>query len=199
VATEIEFPDVEPRFVFDRGCLAFIARVGDTPVECLVTAELLMTHFGAQEPSEDALRAAYHEQRSEIQSIAKEHIQNGWVEEGQVVLTTRFTRLRVQYSVRIVERPTFLAMVDAAQKMLAEFIGANAGTVAILWDTETQPSDSPVLILEISYPPHSHPQLFRLFPGARWEEDPLKLRLTLGMNWARILRMQARKLAIQSG
>jgi hypothetical protein len=199
VPHDIEFPDIEPRFVFDRDCLAFTARVGGHSVECLVTAEMLMTHFGAQEPSEEEMRAAYREHRAEIQSIARDHIQNGWVDESRLFLTTRFTRLKVTFGDRLDERPDLRAMADAAHRILVEIIGPNAKTVEVLWDTETVRSDPQVLILRITDPLLPHTQKFKIYPGAKWKEDPLKLHLEVGMSWGRILRMRAQELTIQSG
>src|SRR5207244_2212688 len=89
---EITFPDSDPRYILDRDCLAFRATVDGKPVECLVTAELLLSEFGAKGMDEAEMRAAYRERKAKIQGLARSHIERGWVDpENRVFLTTRYT------------------------------------------------------------------------------------------------------------
>jgi hypothetical protein len=199
VPHEIDFPDSEPRFDFDSDCLAFRARVDGRPVECVLTAELLMTHFGAEEPSEEAMRAAYRDHRPEIQSIARDHIENGWIDEGRLFLTRRFTRLNVTFADRIRESPILRALVDSAQRMLAEIIGPNADTVAIVWDTDLASSHHPDINLRITDPSLPYSDRVKISSGGKVEADPIKDGMMLAISWGRILRQRARKLTILSG
>jgi hypothetical protein len=92
VPKDIQFPEAEPRYVFERDCLGFRALADGKPVECMVTAELLFSRFKARDMSEEALRQAYREHKATIQGIARRHIENGWIdEENRVFLTSHFS------------------------------------------------------------------------------------------------------------
>src|SRR5687768_2478160 len=96
---EIVFPDTPlPSYVFDRDCISFPALLGSKPLECLVTAEFLMTRFHAPDSGKDSLSEAFEKNKDEIHEIARVQIENGWVDEEQrVFITTRFTRLKVKF------------------------------------------------------------------------------------------------------
>src|SRR5262245_49240489 len=170
VPKEILFPEVEPRYVFERDCLGFRALADGTPVECLVTAELLLARFGAQDWTEDALRQAYREHRATIQAIARNHIANGWIDEEGLLLTTRFTRLSVTFGERLREWAAGRAKADAAHHMLTEIIGPNAEEVIVEWDADDRPPGQLSINLRIADP--SIPYSVKALLGPREWEDP---------------------------
>src|SRR4051812_46925590 len=113
MVAKIVFPDGEPSYVFDWDCLAFRALADGKPVECLVTGELLMARFGATSMTEESLRQAYRTHKNEIQDVARNHLEHGWIDEAsRVFLTTRFTRLRVRFSDQVAQWPVSRALVD---------------------------------------------------------------------------------------
>lgn len=195
---EIVFPEGEPRYVFERDCLAFPAKVDGQPVECLVTLELLMANFGAEEPSEQAMRKAYREHRAAIQDLARIQIENGWIdEESRVFLTTRFTRLTVTYGERLRSNPNLRASSEAAQRLLTEIIGPNAEEVNVEWDAENRPPDLVLLTLRIMDP--SLPYSGKVSLGPKVWQDSTTLSLILGGAWSDLLRARSRRLILKSG
>ena len=149
----IAFPDVEPQYLFDRDCLAFRAFADGKPVQCLVTAELLMTSFGARGLSEQSMREAYRQHRPQIQELARLHINLGWIDsEGRVFLNKRHTKLTVSFAGSIAGWSGGRMLVDAAHRMLLEIIGPNAGSVTIEWDRAEDSYRQPVLTLRITNP-----------------------------------------------
>jgi hypothetical protein len=198
VPKEIQFAEVEPRYVFERDWLAFPARVDGKPVECLVTLELLMARFGAREPSEQAMRQAYREHRAAIQAIARNHIENGWSdEESRVFLTTRFTRLRVTFGDGLGEGTVGRNSAEAAHRMLTDMIGPNAEEVSVEWDAEDGPPDQACISLRISDP--SLPFSAKRVLAPKVWRDHTALVLLLAGVWGDLLRTRSRKLILQSG
>jgi hypothetical protein len=188
VPNEIEFENCEPRYDFDRDCLAFRARVEGKLVDCLVTAELLMARFGARDMSEDAMREAFRAHRAEIEALARSHIETGWIDEdGRVFLTTRFTQLNVTVTPRAATFPP----VALAHRLLTEIIGPNAEAINITWDVEGVPSAHPGITLEIADPSTGYNRQLHLRPKV--EDDDTNLRLALAEIWAGVLRSRSRK------
>ena len=194
----ILFPEADPRYVIERDCLSFPARVDDKPVECLVTLELLMARFGVREPSEQAMRQAYREHRLAIQAIARNHIESGWIdEENRLILTTRFTRLTATFGERFHASVSLRTSAEAAHRMLLAIIGPNAEDVIVEWDVENQPQGLAGLVLRIA-----DPSLFfsgKVVIGPKAWQDPPALSLILGGLWGDVLRARSRKLILQSG
>ena len=97
MATEITFPDVEPRYVFEWDRLAFPAVVGGRAVEVLVTGELLMKCFGAKEFTEAEFRGRAPAQTGDSGS-AQHQAEMGWIgEDDRITLTSFATELQVAY------------------------------------------------------------------------------------------------------
>lgn len=137
----IEFPDIKPAFLIDRDCLSFPAHVDKKCIECLLTLEFLWSHFGLRDRSEQAMNLTYQEHRSEIQNIAKEHIQNGWIdEENRIILTRWFTRLRVTYDERLSLWKQGDELAKGAQHILTKIIGPNVREVDIHWTSDVDSS-----------------------------------------------------------
>ena len=194
----IVFPEIAPRIVFEGDCLAFPALVNETPVECLVTGELLMHRFGATDFTEAAFRESFAWRRSEIQEIARQHIENGWVdEEHRILLTTRFTQLNVTFGDHSGEAAASRALIDAAHRMLTDIIGPNAETVDVEWSGSDGPAGQPGINLRISDP--STPYSIKAFLTPKQWEDPTTLGLFLARLWSSILRARSRKLTLLSG
>jgi hypothetical protein len=140
VPKDILFPPTEPLYVFERDCLAFRAIADSKNIQVLVTAELLLSRFGALDESEKSLRDAYRLHKDEIQAIARGHIENGWVnKDGDLFLTTRFTRLSVSFGAGIALWPEVRALVQRAHRILLDLIGPNAREVHVLWDVVEDP------------------------------------------------------------
>jgi hypothetical protein len=170
VAQEITFPNVEPLYVFDRDCLSFRAIVdGLLPVECIVTAELLLSQFGAKSFTEEDMRKAFQEHRAEIQALARTHIENNWINEGRIFLTTRFTRLNVTYGRDLETVPRFRILVESAHRMLTGIIGPNAETVNVEWSVD-QDQPAPGINVRIADP--SAPYSVKTFFGPKEMADP---------------------------
>jgi hypothetical protein len=194
----IEFPDTEPGYIFERDCLLFRAVVDGKPVDCFVTGELLMVRFGAQAITGDALREAFLERRAEIEGIARNHIENGWIDEdGRILLTTRFTRLDVSFDERLSEWPDGLAGAKVAIRVLTEIIGPNAEevSVAVAESGSSEPRRSLTLIIADPSLPFS--TRTALAPEER--QDPITLRILLAGIWGAVLRARSRKYILMSG
>jgi hypothetical protein len=198
VPPEIVFPNAEPWYVFERDCLGFRAVVDGKGVECLVSLELLMSRFGAREPTEESLRAAYRERRDELRQIARSHIENGWIdEEGRVLLTTRYTRLQVSFSDRLRENKEGMQVAEAAQRRLAEIIGPNAEEVHVAWDGSSPPGGHLTINFHLGDP--SVPFSLQVFLDQYNWRNPTAFQLTLAGAWGSVLRARSRKLILQSG
>lgn len=191
---DIEFPEGEPRYVFERDCLVFHARVDDKPVECLVTLELLIARFGAREPSEQGMRQAFLDHRNEIQAIAREHIENGWIDdESRIFLTTQFTRLSVHFDEPLAKEPA----VAAAHRMLTEIIGPQAGEIRVEWRMSPESPPNPTIHLRIKDPVIRR-EISTAFPVKVWS-DPSVLHVRLAFAWSALLSARSRDLVMKSG
>jgi hypothetical protein len=198
VAKEILFPDREPVYLFDRDCLAFRALVEGRPVECMITAELLLSRFGARDMTEGSLREAYRKHRAGIQAIARDHIENGWIDaDHRLFLTTRFTRLTVTFDSRLGEWREGRALAEQAHRVLTELIGPNAETVNVEWAAaETRPGEAGVL-LRLEDPAMSF-SVSAAFDAGK-QNNAASLGLFLGQVWAGFLRERSRRLSLKSG
>jgi hypothetical protein len=196
---EIVFPDVEPRYVFERDCLGFRALVDGKPVECLISAELLFSQFDSQEFSEEALRRAFHAHRPIIEAIARSHIENGWIDEaGQVLLTTRYTRLTVTFGDQLQNWPTGMEIVQGLHRMLLQIIGSNAEKVAVEWDVSEHFFADPGITLQLSDPSLPYSEKLH-FVNQEWRKPKEFRSIILAGAWAAILRARSRNLVIKSG
>ncbi|SEA92313.1 DUF1488 family protein [Paraburkholderia sartisoli] len=74
----ITFSDDAPVFDGANLTVSFIAAVDGEPVVCVITAEALEDHFGADSPLEDSLLQAFQRGRARIRSVCAEALdQNG--------------------------------------------------------------------------------------------------------------------------
>jgi hypothetical protein len=198
VPSTFVFPDVEPTYEFDRDCLAFPALADGKAVTCLVTVEFLMARFGAREPSEQAMRQAYREHKEEIQAIARDHIEKGWIdEESRIFLTTRYTRLTVKFTERLLQWPLGRATADVAYRLLLELIGPRAGEVSVEWDREDHAEDLDRMRATIFDPSTSTTEVLHF--SASDKDDTSGLRAHLATAWGSVLRMRSRNLILKSG
>lgn len=195
---EITFPAPDPQYVFDRDCLAFRAIAGGRTVMCLVTCELLYSNFGAKDFTEQEMRRAFREHSAQIQAIAKEHIENGWIdEEGRVFLTTRHTRLHVTITDSLTRWPEGLAAAKESRPLLLDIIGPNAEEVNVEWGTFDGPDQPTLVSLSIHDPKLAITNRTTFTPPL--PADPDTRRLWFARIWAHILKMRSQRLAIKTG
>jgi len=198
VATEITFLDAEPQFGLFG--LTFPACVDGKSVECLVTAEFLVSRFDAGDFTEDELRQTYQDHRAEIQKLVRAHIENGWIDEdGRVSLTKRFTRLTTTFSGRLEEFPGGWALVDSAHRILSGIIGPDAEAVSVEWNTNAGTTAHPVLNVRITDLTMKEPTPKRSVTESfdpKESANPLTLRLRLASLWSTILRGRSRQLSL---
>jgi hypothetical protein len=193
---EIEFPDSEPLYIFDRDCLAFGCVVDGKPVECLVTAEFLQAHFGPSDITEEAMRHSFRTHREEIEAIARAHIVNGWVDEdSRIFLTTRFTRMQVRFSDGFDVWPVGLAAAEGAHRILTKIIGPDAEQVIVEWGA-VGPS-GPGIRGKIMDPTIAGSVTVYL-EAPQWN-DPSILTYILARAWSSVLRERSRELFLKSG
>jgi hypothetical protein len=162
----------------------------------MVTAELLFSQFGAKDFTEEEMRRAFGEHQAEIQALARTHIENGWVNEGRVFLTTRFTRLSVVYSQPLDTLPRFRNAVDSAHRILTGLIGPNAETVSVEWSVDEDPPD-PGINVRIADP--NAPYSVKAFFGQKESADPDILSVYLARLWGSVLRARSQKLTGKFG
>jgi hypothetical protein len=198
VSNEIEFPDTEPEYLFDQDCLSIRAGANGKSVECLITAELLMSRFGASEMTEEAMRQAFSVHVREIQEIARDHMSNGWIDdEHRVFLTTRFTRLRIIVSERLAKWPDGRKLVDEANRLLTEIIGPSAEEVVVEGDGQAETSGPQGVSVRISDP--TIPFANKTFLDLQQLENLPFLRVYLAGVWGSVLRGRSRKMLLKMG
>lgn len=196
VATTITFPNSAPSYFFDRDVLSFRALADGLPVECMASAELLFSHFGATGFTEEEMRKAFEEHRAELHNLARVHIENGWVDGGRVLLTTRLTRLRVTYGEGLDDFPLGREIVDSAHRVLTGIIGPSAERVDVEWSFNQDPP-YPGVNVRIADP--NAPYSVSGFFGPRETADPDVLSVYLARLWGSILRERSRKLTGKFG
>jgi hypothetical protein len=195
VPKDIQFPDNEPHYVFERDCLAFRALADGKPVECLVSAELLMHRFGAREFTEQALRQAFARHRGEIQAIARHHIEMGWVNpDNRLLLTTRFTTLTVKYGEDLRKSPPDLQVAQTATRLLAELIGPGAGAVNVEFDWEEKDGRPLISVMLTDANGMASDWLYPQDSGLM-----SRLRLWLNRLWGDFLQIRSQKLLQRFG
>jgi hypothetical protein len=191
---DIRFPEVEPRYVFERDCLAFPASMDGQPIECLVTLELLMARFGVREPSEEAMRQAYREHRIAIQAIARNLIEYGWIDtDNRVFLTTRYTRLTVNFDDLLAKDQR----VATAHRMLTDVIGASAGEIIIEWRTSRESPPHPSIHLSVKDPAIRR-EISTSFPPKALADLTI-LRVLVAQVWSALLMARSHDLVLKSG
>lgn len=192
----IDFPDTEPSYVFQRDCLAFSARMDGKPVECLITFELLLQRFGARGFAEAEAREAFRRHEDEIQDIARHHLEMSWISpEGRVLLTTRFTRLKVSYGPNLCQWAEGKALAEAAFRLLAEVIGPTGGEVSVEWERPSGPFDAPEILLRLADASGSVSAVF----DPRELKSSSLLRIRLARLWGELLEIRSQKLILQFG
>lgn len=191
---DIRFPDSEPQYAWSRECLGFGAIADGKPLECLVTAELLFSRFGAGNFSEAELTRAFHEHRDSIQEIARNLIENGWIDdEGRVFLTTHYTRLSASFD----ESLTKNEKVTVAHRVLLGIIGPSAGEIAVEWRTSPESPPNPAVLLSIK-DPAIHREITTSFSPKVWG-DPSALGVQLSLAWGALLSARSRDLVLKWG
>jgi hypothetical protein len=66
---QVHFPDDEPTYDGANFAVRFVAEVDGSPVVCVITAEALEDHFGAESVLEGALIDAFKKGRKRIHSV----------------------------------------------------------------------------------------------------------------------------------
>jgi len=196
VPRDITFPETEPRYDCNRDSLAFDVRVDGKSAVCLVSGEFLMQHFGAREFEESVFQETFAAHRVEIQEIARNHIENGWLDErGCLFLNTRYTRLTVTFGGRLAEWSEGRALAEKAHRILLEIIGPDAETVHVEWITENRTPDDPLIGVMILNP--STPPPMRVLFHLKDFNNPTALKVDLAFLWNTVLRMRSRDLALK--
>jgi hypothetical protein len=86
MAKNIQFHPNQARHLFDRDCIGFPATVDGHPVECIVSAELLIQRFGARNNSQNEVQAAFRSGLPVIQEAARKLIEAGCVNDKSEIL-----------------------------------------------------------------------------------------------------------------
>ena len=197
-SNEVEFPDPDSNYLSDEDCLSFRALLEGEPITCLVTAKFLMIHFGASDLSEEELRQAFSEHRTEIERIVREQIANGWIDDQRrIILRARVTKLRVTFDEGLRKGPEGLAMANEANKILIKLIGPTAEDVILEWDGAVEADGVGRISLLISDPTSDY-SVKKVLDAKQWERV-WYLSLNLGSIWGAILRGRSQKLLLQSG
>ncbi|MBI1918519.1 MAG: DUF1488 domain-containing protein [Planctomycetes bacterium] len=188
---EIVFPDVPPpSYLDERDCISFPAWADGKPVNCVVTAELLMQRFGLRTLDGEAMLEAYRQNRESIQGHARFYIEMGWIDPDHEVLLTRLlTTVRVSYGAALRGWGGGFRLTENASRRLTEMIGPMAGEVSFEWDRAEGPSRDPVITLKISNPFGSVSAAFD--PSEM--ESPSHMQGRLARLWGDLLQIQSRK------
>jgi hypothetical protein len=195
VPQNIQFVEGKPRYIFERDCLEFRALVDGRDVECLVTGELLMHRFGARAFTEDAFREAFTRHESEIHAIAQHHIEMGWINpENLVILTTRFTTLKVKLGEELRKRNRELEMAGLVLRLLAQVIGPGSGEVTAELDWEEK-EGRPILVIILDDAVGGAANWFYV----KELESESAMRVQLARLWGDFLQIRAQKLIQRSG
>jgi hypothetical protein len=148
VPKSIIFPSVEPYWVFERECLRFPALVDGTIVNCLVSGEALIQHFGARGMTADEARRAFNDHKLAIQEAARGKIEAGeYNTRGEVLLKmSDFARqttttpppfseraLRVSYPGELESDPILKDLIVNASSILKDELGRALPDVAAEW------------------------------------------------------------------
>lgn len=195
MSKEIVFPEIEPDYVFDRDCLAFPALVDGKSIACFASGELLMHRFGATAFTEKALREALARHKAKIHSIARHHIEMGWVNsENQVILTTHFTTLQISFGDELRKRPAAFEIATMAQQVVAELVGPSSGEVAVKFDWEEK-DGRPIFVVMMHDTVGTASNWFYM-PKT---ESVDRLRVWLNRLWGELLQIRSRKLIQRFG
>ena len=148
--------------------------------------------------TEEVMRKAYQDHRAEIQTIARAHIENGWIDEdNRVFLTTRFTTLTVTFKDNLEGLPGGRAIADSAHRILSGIIGPDAKTVNVDWSANADAPGQSVLNVQITDPTTGRSAAESFDP--KESADPSTLRFRLASLWGDILRERSRVLNLQAG
>ncbi len=160
----IVFPPTEPYWVFERDCLRFPAFVDGTIINCLVSGEALMQHFGAKRMTADEARHAFNNNKPAIQEAARRKIGVGQFNtRGEVLLkTTDFTRqsttastpfteraLRVSYPDGLDSDPVLKDLIVNASRILEDELVSALSHVAAEWKLFPVPTGETLVQLTI--------------------------------------------------
>jgi Protein of unknown function (DUF1488) len=77
VLKNIAFPPAQPYWLFERDCLRFPVLVDGSIVNCLVSGEALLQHFGAKVLTADEAKRAFNDHKPAIQDAARRKIEAG--------------------------------------------------------------------------------------------------------------------------
>ncbi len=149
---KIVFPDRKPHWEFDRDCLSFPAFVEGRLVKCLVTAELLMSQFGARDFTQKELERAYTEHKAAIQGVARSLIEAGQVmQNNEVLVTTRVFRLKiVSFTEKLQRNRELFHLAQKTTEWLEEIVGSSAGLTEAEWDVGEDARGRAVVTLRLS-------------------------------------------------
>lgn len=152
MAHDVTFPKLKPQWVFDRDCVLFFAALnGEVVLKCLVTAEALETHFGAQDISMGEAMRAFFEHREAIEAVARKKILDGNYKYGDELLlkTSDFPKttssvkpvlprpahgLRTEIDPAINEDPMLLSGVKEATFVLEQHLATGSRQVTANWE-----------------------------------------------------------------
>jgi hypothetical protein len=131
----VEFPGVEPQWVFDHDSISFFAKVNGRTIPCLATGELLIERFGAKGMTGREAMRAFKEHRSELEDLAMAQIILDRVpQDGVVVLRPETLALKdVAYSDAVQKSSDFPA-IDRATGFLSDILSTSAVHMSATWD-----------------------------------------------------------------
>jgi len=148
VPKAIEFPNAAPQWVSSRDCVRFFALVDGQVLQCFVSVEALMDHFGIGGRDSDEAVRAFEMHRSTIQATAKRKIETVENMRGSEVLlrsddfprqattvpSPRVKPLTTNISSAIRKDPALLSQIDQANSILNEEYVRPGMRITAEWD-----------------------------------------------------------------
>jgi Protein of unknown function (DUF1488) len=135
MAVTVDFPQVEPEYLFDSRSVSFPALVDGEAITCLASEELLYERFGANALNPEEAKRAFYERRAELEDLARAQILLGRVPPDRVLrLTTETIALKeVTYSDAVKQSGDF-PFIKRASTYLSDILGPAAVHVSANWD-----------------------------------------------------------------
>lgn len=210
VVMRVAFPAVEPTWLSNRVSVRFYAIVGSDVLQCMVSGEALITHFGAKDYSEHEFLRAFREHRAEIETVAEQKIVSEGFNRGDEVIlrmgdfpnkstpTTTTTpppgyrHILSRVSPEIMQDTSLLSGVKAANAILDEDFKHEGMSISAEWDlVPTQPR-IPLAKLQLT-DTGTNVKAEGLFTGAELAKLPTA-RFSILRLWDDLLRERGRKL-----
>jgi len=197
-------------WLFNRDCVRFYAIAGSDVLQCLVSGEALMMHFGATGINERESLRAFNEHRLEIEAVAERKVLSGMFPlGGELILRTDdfakkstsattttpppgYRHIISRVSQEIMQDSALLNGVKAANSILDEDLVREGMHVSADWDlvpTEPRLPLARVLLTDRA----TKAKAERLFTGSDLAKLPAA-RISILRLWDDLLRERGRKL-----